>query len=364
MAITCLSKIMDQDQRHDHLRRKNLFPFSKLRGYLQCHIEAICAEDDAKLQRVLTDIEADMRPFYIYLARMAFLSTLASSESGGAYLVQLGAINGLANCRCFGFVPASAQLWHNETNDDGTQSLASRYEYVFSAALNFCLSAIIGTGNKNIQTMTQMIHFLVTNQDIFNLLFQSFERSDISLVKLKLQEKAVAAITQCLSAGNLRDIPNGLKMQISMFGRSLFRLLPRVCRFPDWIREATDGKCQSSRAIRSEVLILLTVGHVIRWCANKLPQLGGDPSFQLMFMPSYWGGVKSSDASTDDLFELCRSCYAHCKMLSGRQSKFRKMFADLKEMSYDELQTVSVFYSFKFVILSTETFSVPTVHFF
>ncbi|XP_063595108.1 nuclear pore complex protein Nup205-like [Penaeus indicus] len=161
LALTCLSALAALEHRAAPLTNDSLL-LSHLsdQGHLPRILDAL-RNDDHQLLVLLTSDNDDLRPLYVYEARMSLLARLALSPSGAQQLLHAGLTTRLSEMVCLDYRPAKPILTGN--SDDFIPSVVQRYRSVLMAALRVFLAILTSLGTDNYSATACLLRFLAAH---------------------------------------------------------------------------------------------------------------------------------------------------------------------------------------------------------
>lgn len=163
LALTCLSSLAALEQRATPLTNDSLL-LSHLtdHGHLHRLLDAL-SSDDQKLLTLLTADDDDMRPLYVYEARMSLLARLALSPTGAQQLLQSGLTTRLSEMEALSYRPI--RYMQSTGSEDFLPSTVQRYQTVLMAALRVYLAVLTSLGSDNYSATAHLLRFLAAHSE-------------------------------------------------------------------------------------------------------------------------------------------------------------------------------------------------------
>ncbi|KAK4319740.1 hypothetical protein Pmani_009395 [Petrolisthes manimaculis] len=164
LALTCLSALAALEQRAAPLTGESLL-LSHLadHGHLRRLLDDLRA-DDRQLLALLTADDDDLRPLYVYEARLSLLARVALSPAGARILLQTGLTTRLSEMAALDCRPTQLNL---QTDDEFLPSAVQRYRSVLSAALRVYLAILTSLGTDNYSATAHLLRFLAAHSEAF-----------------------------------------------------------------------------------------------------------------------------------------------------------------------------------------------------
>lgn len=161
LALTCLSALAALEQRAAPLTNDSLL-LSHLtdHGHLRRLLDAL-RTDDRQLISLLTTDDDDLRPLYVYEARMSLLARLALSPAGAQQLLQSRLTTRLSEMVALDYRPT--QPMQSASNEEFIPSAVQRYQTVLMAALRVYLAVLTSLGSDNYSATAHLLRFLAAH---------------------------------------------------------------------------------------------------------------------------------------------------------------------------------------------------------
>ncbi|KAK7106896.1 nuclear pore complex protein Nup205-like [Littorina saxatilis] len=231
LALSVLDAIMAED------RHQQWLSYLVSKGYLQ-HLVDSLPGDDSGLHAALVPAPSQLRPLYIFQTKMSMMTRLAQTAEGAGTLLRCGVMQKLAGCSALDLRPErdSQHSPMNEAGEDGfVPDPLARYRLLLSAALRLCLALLTALGMENKEAAAQVMLFVISHGDVFNVILRSRSPSlDLAAMRELSLTTAVIARANCqddLAAEFLDTITAQVEFRShrSRFHRQMLALLPRFC---------------------------------------------------------------------------------------------------------------------------------------
>ncbi|KAK8387299.1 hypothetical protein O3P69_018111 [Scylla paramamosain] len=340
LALTCLSSLAALEQRATRLTNDSLL-LSHLtdHGHLHRLLDAL-SSDDQKLLTLLTADDVDMRPLYVYEARMSLLARLALSPTGAQQLLQSGLTTRLSEMEALSYRPI--RYMQSTGGEDFLPSIVQRYQTVLMAALRVYLAVLTSLGSDNYSATAHLLRFLAAHSES---LASGLIVPNVPSVQA-LEEVALlsAAVAGAATPGHLatRD-PSMLESgaQGTRLQKLLLALLPHVLP-QSCLANALESLPENEEGVNvremARTAILTTLASVLNYATSQL--IHGKASAQdvtLMFRASMDNGtptgvvgrplslavlVECASQVSQHFFvarNACETATAHLQALEGNQ---------------------------------------------
>ncbi|KAK7077982.1 hypothetical protein SK128_011882 [Halocaridina rubra] len=163
LALTCLSALTALEHRAAPLTSESLLLSHLIdQGHLHRILDAL-KTDDRQLLSILTDEVKDLRPLYVYEARMSLLARLALSPYGAQQLLQSGLTTRLSEMTSLDYRPL--QPVHTSTGEDFLPSAVHRYRSILMAALRVYIAILTALGKDNYSATAHVLRFLASHAE-------------------------------------------------------------------------------------------------------------------------------------------------------------------------------------------------------
>lgn len=275
LALTCLDAVAALERRAAPLSMDSpLMSHLSDQGHLLRLLDAIRA-DDRQLLPLLTASDDDLRPLYVFEARMSLLARLALSSAGAQQLLQAGLTTRLAEMNSLDCRPDQA-IQH--AADDFLPTAVQRYRTVLTAAVRVCLAVLTSLGTNNYSATAHVLRFLAAHGDALASALQvPSGPAPKALEEMALVSSAVAGAAAC-STDIAADPAERLKAsQATRLQQLLTALLPhmlphsRLAVALEQLPENEDGVNVREQARTS---ILTTLSAILNFTTSKLIRAG------------------------------------------------------------------------------------------
>ncbi|KAI4469467.1 nuclear pore complex protein [Holotrichia oblita] len=143
------------------------------RGYLKHLIQSVL-DGDNELRMILEPIPENIRSLYVYEAKMALLSRLATTRVGSELLLEQHLLSCLSNMRVFDYHPEISKLWEDyEDGENFVPPIEYRYLQIWLPCLYVCNAILTSLGTENQSAVVQVMHFLFSHLDAVELILRS-----------------------------------------------------------------------------------------------------------------------------------------------------------------------------------------------
>lgn len=217
----------------------NWIKFLTSRGYLT-HIIDSLAESDDKLQQILDPTPDNLRPLYLYEAKMTMLCRIAMTRTGAQVLLEQNTLAGLASMRVFDYHPEIKQNINTENDILTLPSIERRYQQILFPLLHLCDAIITSLGSENISSSAQIVQCLISHCEIIDLMLRNGNPalSTGCLEELVLITGVIARTSRFVDSKQNQD------ELISFFNRIqklMLALYPRFILTESCLRDITSG---------------------------------------------------------------------------------------------------------------------------
>lgn len=165
LGLSCLNKIIELD--YDSL----WICYLSSRGYLKHMIDGLL-ESDNLLRCMLQSNPLTMRPLYLYAAKMAIFTRIASSRSGAESLLENKILFCLSSMSVVDEHPDLSYSL-NKTDPSFLPSVAQRYQQIFMPMLYLCDALLTTLGTQNQSCAIQICGFLHSHRDIVETILRN-----------------------------------------------------------------------------------------------------------------------------------------------------------------------------------------------
>ena len=162
LALTSLSALIALEHRATPLTSESsLLSHLIDQGHLRRLLDAL-KTDDRQLLSLLTDEVEDLRPMYVYEARMSLLARLALSPYGAQQLLQAGLTTRLSEMVSLDYRPVQPV---HASGEDFLPSAVQRYRSIMMAALRVYISILTSLGRDNYSATAHVLRFLASHAE-------------------------------------------------------------------------------------------------------------------------------------------------------------------------------------------------------
>ncbi|KAF7266032.1 hypothetical protein GWI33_020609 [Rhynchophorus ferrugineus] len=158
------------------------------KGYLKHIIQGIL-ESDSDLRTMLEPGAENIKPLYLYLAKMLLLVRLAGSRVGAEMILEQKLLGVFSNMSVFGYHPEISKIWQGEdVLEDFLPPVEQQYLQIFMPTLDICNAILTTLGTENQSAVVQIMFYLFSNMNVVELILRSghAELSPMSLKELSL----------------------------------------------------------------------------------------------------------------------------------------------------------------------------------
>ncbi|XP_053108091.1 nuclear pore complex protein Nup205 isoform X2 [Hemicordylus capensis] len=227
LALALLDRIFSVDKQHQWLL------YLSNSGYLKVLVDSL-ADDDLKLQSLLTPQPPLLKALYTYESKMAFLTKVAKIQQGALELLRSGVIVKLAQCQVYDMPPQADQqgLFGMREPPVFIPAPVERYRQILLPALQLCQVILTSSMAQHVQAAGQVLQFLIAHSDTIQSILRCQEVSAGSLQELALLTGIISKAALPGVLGDLDiDINEGMHIElqghIGRFQRQCLGLLTR-----------------------------------------------------------------------------------------------------------------------------------------
>lgn len=165
LGLSCLNKILELD--YDNTWAIHL----SSRGYLKHMIDGLL-ESDNLLRCMLQPNPQTIKPLYLYEAKMAIFTRLASVRLGAESLLENNILFCLSN---MSVVDQHPDFRHSTSRGDLSflPSIAQRYHQIFLPMLSLCDALLTTLGTENQSCAVQIFGFLKSHRDTVEIILRN-----------------------------------------------------------------------------------------------------------------------------------------------------------------------------------------------
>ncbi|CAI5785815.1 pore complex Nup205 [Podarcis lilfordi] len=227
LALALLDRIISVDKQQQWLL------YLSNSGYLKVLVDSL-ADDDLKLQSLLTPQPPLLKALYTYESKMAFLTKVAKIQQGALELRRSGVIVKLAQCQVYDMRPETDQqgIFGMRETPVFIPAPVERYRQILLPALQLCQVILTSSMAEHAQAAGQVLQFLISHSDTIQAILRCQEVSVGSLQELALLTGIIskAALPGALGDFDL-DVTEGMQIElqghIGRFQRQCLGLLTR-----------------------------------------------------------------------------------------------------------------------------------------
>ncbi|KAJ7329960.1 hypothetical protein JRQ81_016134 [Phrynocephalus forsythii] len=271
LALALLDRIVSVDKQQQWLL------YLSNSGYLKVLVESL-ADDDLKLQSLLTPQPPLLKALYTYESKMAFLTKVAKIQQGARELLRSGVIVRLAQCQVYDMRPEIDQqgIFGMREPPVFIPAPIERYRQILLPALQLCQIILTSSMAQHAQAAGQVLQFLISHSDTIQVI-------------LRCQE---------VSAGSLQE----LALLTGIISKAA---LPGV--LGDYGLDTQDGM---------QIELQGHVGRFQRQCLGLLTRFGGSERLRLFkLQDDNVEGVKKRDEIELAMQQICANVMEYCQLL-------------------------------------------------
>uniref|UniRef100_A0A1A9Z711 Nuclear pore complex protein Nup205 n=1 Tax=Glossina pallidipes TaxID=7398 RepID=A0A1A9Z711_GLOPL len=296
LAVACIDVILEIEA------MTNFINFIDKRGYLPHIVESLLKSNE-ELARILNDIPENMKCLYVYESKMSTLLYLANSYIGAEMLLSNKILEVLASM----------------TKGQGLSSFISpmidvRFRQILFPALHLCDSLITTLGTENHSVVSQVVHFVLSNSDMIELVLRSVNSvSDLGLLEELALITGIIARTFVQETVSLRNFEfiNDVGVNLYRIRELMLSVLARFIisdsHFKDMMKPKNTAYEPNELNKANHIKYFLEVAaNVILYCRNVVSNNSADhKSCGLLFSPNIIdAGRNGPDATTRNLYNL------------------------------------------------------------
>ncbi|XP_059473287.1 nuclear pore complex protein Nup205 [Neocloeon triangulifer] len=139
------------------------------KGYLQSLIESI-TKSDPELLEMLRPSPTNLKPLYVYEAKMALLCRLVQERPEAEACLRLRLLSSLSELSALDCRPFNNEEMSQV--DIGIPGTLTRYHQILMPALKLCSSVLNTMGNDNMSCVHEVTHFMISHGDVFQLILR------------------------------------------------------------------------------------------------------------------------------------------------------------------------------------------------
>ncbi|CAH0547709.1 unnamed protein product [Brassicogethes aeneus] len=211
------------------------------KGYLKHIIQSIL-DSDTDLRNMLEPNSDNIKPLYLYLAKILLLARLASTRAGAELLLEQRLFSCFSNMTVFSLHPEISKNWRgvNEALEDFLPPMEQQYLEIFLPTLDICNIILTSLGTENQSAVVQIMYYLLSHLDIIELILRS-GHPDLSAMSLK----ELSLLTFVLSRTANNDLINVLenpnivhnnRAQLYRIQKLMLGLLPKFILSEDTVK--------------------------------------------------------------------------------------------------------------------------------
>ncbi|XP_019753417.1 nuclear pore complex protein Nup205 [Dendroctonus ponderosae] len=245
-------------------------------GFLRHIIQSIL-ESDGELKAMLEPGFGNVKPLYLYLAKMVLLTRLASSKMGAQMLLEQKLLGVFSNMSVYRLHPEVSTVWKGEEIlDNFLPAPEQQYLQMFMPALDLCNAILTTLGTENQSAITQIMYFLFSHQDVIELILRSGD-TDLSATSLKELAVLTSVVSRAASNNmiNVLENPNIVlsnRAQLYRLQKLMLSLLPKFMLSEDNIKTLlTQSNAENTSYPTSDrLLYALQVATNVLWYARNI----------------------------------------------------------------------------------------------
>ncbi|KAI5710857.1 hypothetical protein M8J75_012010 [Diaphorina citri] len=134
-------------------------PYLSSRGFLKLIIDSLVSSDKTLID-VLINQQENLRPLFVFEAKMAFLTRVALSRQGAELLLEHNLIFSLSDMSVFDHHP-DIPFFTSASDQFDVSPNNSKFQQVIMPTLHFLRSILITLGSKNRSATSQLMRFLL-----------------------------------------------------------------------------------------------------------------------------------------------------------------------------------------------------------
>ncbi|CAH1168718.1 unnamed protein product [Phyllotreta striolata] len=240
------------------------------RGYLKHIIQSIAdSEDD--LKNILDPRGVDIKPLYLYTAKMLLLTRLAGNKMGSELLLEQKLLTVFSNMTVFTYHPEISKIWDSDGILEEFLPPAEKiYLEIWLPTLHICNAVLTTLGTENQSAVAQIMYFLLSHVEVVELILRSgcVEIAPMSLKELALLTSILARTT------NTHLLDN--RSQLHRIHKLMLSLLPKFILTEGTVRNLTGSlsnlKYQTSdRLLYVMQIISNLLSYSKNVCSNSNP---------------------------------------------------------------------------------------------
>ncbi|XP_048356596.1 nuclear pore complex protein Nup205 [Sphaerodactylus townsendi] len=227
LALALLDRIVSVDKQQQWL------VYLSNSGYLKVLVDSL-ADDDLKLQSLLTPQPPLLKALYTYESKMAFLTKVAKIQQGALELLRSGVVVRLAQCRVYDMRPETDQqgIFGMREGPVFIPAPVERYRQILLPAMQLCQVILTSSVTQHVQAAGQVLQFLIAHSDTIQAILRCQEVSAGSFQELALLTGIISKAALPGVLGDLDiDINEGMQIELQghmgRFQRQCLSLLTR-----------------------------------------------------------------------------------------------------------------------------------------
>ncbi|XP_076058270.1 nuclear pore complex protein Nup205 isoform X2 [Oratosquilla oratoria] len=263
--------------------------------------------DDRLLVSLLTEDPDNLRPMYVFEAKMALLARFALTPVGARTLLQSGLMSRMGEMKAFDCRPDD-QSYQVDPGDEFLPSVTQRYQQILFPALRMCLGVCTVLGSENYSASTHVMHFLVSHVDAMaTALRPPRSAHPSSLEELALITATVAGATHHSHAHPLDPAAIEIQAQMTRLQQLMLALIPHFLpsgRIMKDLSELPQNKDGHNLQVQAKTSALQVLSNCITYARNLVQQSGQNVRVcRLLFRPT----LDAPQLSTHDLKRVVTS---------------------------------------------------------
>lgn len=281
------------------------------KGYLKHIIQSIL-DSDNELRNMLEPNTDNIKPLYLYLAKILLLARVAGTRAGAELLLEHKLLSCFSNMNVFTLHPEISKTSDedNEDLEDFLPPVEQQYLQIWMPTLDICNIILTTLGTENQSAVVQVMYFLLSHLDVVELILRS-GHPDLSTVSLK----ELALLTSVLSRTANNDLINVLenpnivhnnRAQLFRIQKLMLALLPKFILSDDNTKrlnvgvDSDDDSNSDKKSVTSDRLLygMQIMANLLCYSRNIIANHGIEHSgVGVVFLPTLSDPLMSSAAS-------------------------------------------------------------------
>ncbi|CAB3379464.1 Hypothetical predicted protein [Cloeon dipterum] len=252
------------------------------KGYLQSLIESIVTSDQELLE-MLRPSPSNLKPLYVYEAKMALLCRLVQERPEAEACLRLGLLSALSELSALDCRPFNEDAGLHDTGVPGT---LARYHQILMPALKLCSSILNTMGSNNISCVHEVSTFLINHADVFQLILRSGS-PNLPLDALQELSLVVHLLSICASpsTSNINRSPLA-NLSMQRLRQFTISLLPKFYVSQQLALQLRTDDPQKEEEDKRYLLVLQTAIHLLTFARHIAVEQRPMTVLQPIFKPS------------------------------------------------------------------------------